>query len=514
MKQIYTIIKTSAILLALLLSISCSQEPKNATVISETAKIFPDYSNITIPSNIAPLNFRVEEKANKYVAVVSGNSGKKIIIKSTNQLIDIPINKWKKLLKSNINKDITIDIFLKKQGQKWIKYPTITNTIAADEIDNHIVFRHINAGYILWEKMGIYQRNIENFDQKPILLNDRTDKNCMHCHTFSNYNPEKMMLHLRRPPSGTLLYNNSEVKMLNTATPYTMSACVYPSWHPNGKIIAYSVNKIEQKFHSAAEGKINVYDKASDLVLYDIDKNMITTTPVLSTKNRENLPSWSPDGNFLYYISGPPYSQEDDITGVKYDLVRIAFDQQTNTWGKPDTLLKASETGMSITFPEISPDGKHVVFCMADQGYFTVYNPSSDLYIMDLETRKYSKLPINSDQVESFHYWSSNGKWLMFISKRLDGLYSRVYFTHIDENGNASKPFILPQKDPDYYKSLTLNFNRPVFVTGEVKISAEKLSEAAFGKPDNVKFDPTVNVDALSGASRFEKQDISTEHTN
>jgi hypothetical protein len=59
-----------------------------------------------------------------------------------------------------------------------------------------------------------------------------------------------------------------------------------------------------------------------------------------------------------------------------------------------------------------------------------------------------------------------------------------------------------------------LNFNRPVFIKGEVTVSAAKLSEAAFGKAVDVKFDPRVDVDALSGASRFEKRDVKTEHSN
>jgi Tol biopolymer transport system component len=92
---------------------------------------------------------------------------------------------------------------------------------------------------------------------------------------------------------------------------------------------------------------------------------------------------------------------------------------------------------------------------MADQGYFSVHYTSSDLYIMDIATREYSKLPINSDHVESFHYWSSNSKWLMFISKRLDNLYSRVYFTHIDEKGNASSLFSCHKQTPKQTERLT-----------------------------------------------------------
>jgi Tol biopolymer transport system component len=295
-----------------------------------------------------------------------------------------------------------------------------------------------------------------------------------------------------------------------------MSSFVYPSWHPNGKLIAYSVNKIEQMFHSG-NGSINVYDKASDLVVYDVEKNIVTTSPLVSTKWRENVPSWSPKGDYLYYISAPAYVPNGPDSINRYSLLRIPFNVTNNSWGKPDTLIKAYETGRSVTYPEVSPDGKFLVFNMSDQGYFTVFNESCDLYIMDPVTLKYSKLPVNSNRADSFHSWSSNSRWLMFVSKRLDGLYSQVYFTYIDSNGKASKPFILPQKDPDFYTTYTLNYNRPVFVKGEVKISANTLSQAAFEKAIDVQFDHSVDIDALSGATRYEKQekrDITTEHTN
>jgi hypothetical protein len=517
MKRISYILITVVIIIVIILIFTGNNIPKNVISENQPIKIFPDYSGITIPTNIAPMNFRIEENAEKYLVSISNSDGKKLTIKSSEPSIYIPVRKWKNLLKECAGKDITIEIFLKKSGQKWTKYPALKNHIAEENIDNHIVFRHINAGYILWEKMGIYQRNLENFDEKPILLNDRTDRNCMNCHSFGNYDPKKMMIHMRRPPSGTLIYNNGEAKLFNTATNYTMSAGVYPSWHPNGKLIAYSVNKIEQKFHSAANGTINVYDKASDLVIYDIEKNIISTTPSISTKNLENMPAWSPVGDYLYYISAPPYNKDEPNAPVKYDLIRISFNTSNNTWGIPDTLLTSAETGMSITFPEISPDGNFLVFCMADQGYFTVFNQSSDLYLMDLKTKAFSKLALNSNHVESFHSWSSNGRWLLFISKRLDGLYSQVYFSYIDKNGKASKPFILPQKNPDFYSTYTLNYNRPVFVKGEVSISAEKLSQAAFKKAIDVKFDPSVDVDALSGATKYEKKeknDVKAEHTN
>ncbi len=470
-------------------------------------EIFPDYTSTVIPPNIAPINFAINEKADKYYVSIYSDNSKGIRIASRNNKITIPLRKWKRFLASNAGSSFFIDIYFKAKGGGWEKFETITNTIAAEQIDSYVVFRLINPAYILWEKMGIYQRNVENYSMKPVLVNLTTEKNCMNCHTFCANNPNKMMLHLRGSPGGTILYDEGNVQMLNTSTLFTMSSCVYPSWHPDGNIIAFSVNKIKQKFHSAGISGQTVIDMASDLVLYDIKKNMITTSPCISTRRLENLPSWSPDGKYLYFISGPEYNEDVPDTLVKYDLMRISYDASTGKWGEIDTVLLAKETGKSISFPEISPDGRYLLFCMADYGYFTIYSPSSDLYLMDLKTFDYKKPDINSSQVESFHSWSSNSKWFLFASKRVDGLNTMIFFSYIDDEGNAHKPFLLPQKDPAFYGTFIYNFNRPVFVKGKVEINAKRLTKTAYSKIQKVNFDPDVDIDALSGATKIKKED-------
>ena len=37
--------------------------------------------------------------------------------------------------------------------------------------------------------MGIYQRNLESFDEQPIIRNDMTGYNCMNCHSFCMGDP-------------------------------------------------------------------------------------------------------------------------------------------------------------------------------------------------------------------------------------------------------------------------------------------------------------------------------------
>ena len=512
--KVFIIVSVSVLLIAVLAGRFTNHRiPSHAEQTDGLPDIFPDYRNIVIPVNIAPLNFRINENAGRYIVVFSDDKGKKIVRASDHGKITIPRRKWRRFLLSGINRDFKVEVWARNKKGSWVYYKPWINHVTGDKLDPYIAFRQINAGYILWEKMGIYQRNLENFRQTPILLNDRTDRNCMNCHTFCDRNPEKMLLHLRRPPSGTLLYNDGEVQFLNTATKYTMSACVYPSWHPDGNLIAFSVNIIHQKFHAAGKFINSVNDAASDIVVYNIAKNMLTTCPDLSTKSLETLPAWSHDGRYLYYVSCSGVDKTTPDTAFKYDLLRIAYDNNNGKWGKTDTLIHSKQTGKSVSFPELSPDGRYMVFCMTDYGYFTVYSPNSDLYIMDLKTQQYEKLPVNSETVESFHSWSSNSKWFLFVSKRIDGLYSRVFFSHLDSAGSASKPFLLPQRDPDYYEAHVFNFNRPVFVRDKVSVSADRLTRAAYKGVKNITFDPDVDVDALSGATRIER-DVLKEHTN
>jgi dipeptidyl aminopeptidase/acylaminoacyl peptidase len=188
---------------------------------------------------------------------------------------------------------------------------------------------------------------------------------------------------------------------------------------------------------------------------------------------------------------------------MKYDLMRILYNAESGEWGELDTVLTARESGLSISWPRISPDGRYLLFCMANHGYFTIHYPSSDLYLMDLKTGKYNRLDINSDHVESFHSWSHNGRWFVFASKKLNGLCTRPFFCYFDRNGKTYKPFVLPQKDPDFYNTYLKNYNVPELVSERININKWELAKTVQGKAINAEFDPAVNVDALSGATKI-----------
>ena len=461
------------------------------------------------------MNFIINEKGNNYCVKISSKNGNSIEITSNNPKIIIPFGKWKDLLSQNHGQNLRIELYTENPDGKWNKFNDINNQIANENIDNHLAYRLIHPGHNLWNKLGIYQRNLENFDEEPILLNRATDKSCMNCHSFCNNDPGRMLLHLRAgPANGTLIITPDKMVKVNTATDFN-KAGAYPAWHPSGKLIAMSVNKLTIFFHSVGESR-DVIDHASDIFLYLIDSNMVTTCPDISSPDQlETFPAWSPDGKYLYFCSAPKIESfmegedgKDDMfyNKIRYDLMRISYNIKDGSWGKLETVLSSAKTGMSITEPRVSPDGNYLLFTMADYGNFPIYLKSSDVYLLDLKTGKYFKPNINSDRVESFHSWSSNSRGFVFSSKREDGFLARPYFSYFDKEGKAHKPFVLPQEDPDFYNSFLFTFNVPELIKGPVTVSPQQLIKTAYSSDKflQARLDPKVEPRKTAGKTEKE----------
>lgn len=483
-QQITTYLK---VLFATYLLYSCSENVSNFKNVNQDIEIFPDYAGITIPCNIAPLNYKVKEKASDYLAIYKSDGKEAFRISSGDGVFQVPENKWKKLLKDANGKEYTVDICLKK-SEGWVKYNTITNKISADSLDGYLVYRLIEPGFETWGKMGIYQRNLSTFDESPIMVNTMSGGNCMNCHSFCMNNSNTMLFHMRAENSGTYLYKDGLIEKLDTKTDSTLGPGVYPSWHPDGKHVAFSTNRIVQTFHAIPDKKIEVLDTLSDVIVYDVKDHRIFTASGISSKGRlETFPTWSPDGKSLYYCSAKSLSPK-EYKNIRYDLLRISFDPDKNSFGAVDTVYRAAMTGKSVSFPRISPDGKFAMFCLSDYGNFSIWHPESDLYLLNLETKEISKPEINSDQTESYHTWSSNNRWLVFSSRRLDGLHTSPYFSHMDDKGTFSKPFILPQEDPLFYDRFLKSFNIPELVKSKVNLDPRIISKEINKQPIKVKF--------------------------
>ena len=329
--------------------------------------------------------------------------------------------------------------------------------------------------------MGIYQRNLETYSQTPIIENSLTGGNCVNCHTYCQRDPSRMLFHARADYGGTAMIIDGNVEKLNTKTDSTISALVYPYWHPSGKYVAFSVNTTSQNFFSHNPNRIEVYDSASDIVVYDVDRHEISWSPLTRSKDSfETFPAFSPDGRSLYFCSAKAVSpMPQEYSKVKYSLCRIAFNQEDASFGDiVDTLYNGAANGKSVSFPRISPDGRFLAFTLQEYGNFSIWHKDADLWVMNMSTGEIRPLDAaNSEDVDSYHSWSGNSRWLVFSSRRIDGLYTRPFICHIDENGQASKPFLLPQRNPlEYYADQMVSYNLPELMERKVTVSRHKIA--------------------------------------
>jgi hypothetical protein len=460
---------------------SCKDErPQAPVAVARPPRITPDYAGIVIPPNIAPLNFAIDEPGDRYFARIHSAAGDTIEIVGTAGEILIPPAKWKSLLSANAGRELYVDVYVRTGRGKWSQYETITNTIASEPIDSHLVYRFMMPSSYFPKAMRICQRNLESFEQQTLLDTKSFGNGCANCHSFVGNRPDQMLLGIRSTafPSATMYAHEGRIEKIGAKFGYT-------AWHPSGKVVAYSINDVRQFFHTAQAEIHDVIDLDSLIVYHDVAKNQTRTAPALSDKKRlETYPAWSPDGKYLYFCSAPLlWSPSETVPPkrykeVRYDLMRIGYDVETDTWGTLETVLSAAQTGLSILLPRVSPDGRFLLFCMCQYGCFPAYQPTSDLYLMDLQTGKYRKNSVNSEYSESWHSWSSNSRWIVFSSKRQGGLFTRPYLSYVDADGQTHKSFVLPQERPSFYESCDCVYSVPELIAGPVTVDSEALVQA------------------------------------
>lgn len=95
---------------------------------------------------------------------------------------------------------------------------------------------------------------------------------------------------------------------------------------------------------------------------------------------------------------------------------------------------------------------------------------------------------LNSPDTESYHSWSSNGRWVIFSSRRDDGTFTRPFIAHIDQDGNATRPFELPMARPDAHRLSMKSYNIPEFMHGPVTIAPQTFADILKGEAVDVKY--------------------------
>ena len=496
-------------------------------------KIYPDYINVTVPPNIAPLHFHIDQDADEYVTRFAVGSEEWLC---GGRDVRPGVKTWRDITAAAAAADgrITVEVYMQHQGQ-WLRPLPFEITVSPDSIDPYISYRLISPSYVTYEDLTLNQRCLETFDETLIYGNminsDEANGQCINCHHTQWYNPQRLQFHVRQYLGGTVISYDGKTEKVNLKTDSTLSAGVYPTWHPSKPWIVYSTNMTGQSFHTRDPQKIEVQDTKSNLIFYDLEHNEVT--PITrDTTWLDCFPFWSPDGRYVYYVSAHwerldttalDFELIQNYKAVQYNLYRIPFDEQTRTFGPRQLMYDAVARNRSVTLPRISPDGRWLMFTEARFGVFHIWHSDADLYLLDLARAEPQEevvhniithvpnpadpnepmlfqraradsireclgalvpLPenvmpadsLNSHDCESYHSWSSNGSWVVFSSRRVDGNFTRPFIAHHDGNGHFTKPFELPQDDPQFHREFLRSYNIPEFMSGPVTITPQEFA--------------------------------------
>ena len=472
--------------------------PQRFTQVDELPHIYPDYVGVTVPPNIAPLNFLVDS-VDDVVAELTAEGAAGYTYGGRDNKVQMDEEEWRQLLSSARGKRLTVTVYAEKDG-KWVAYKPFTICVAEEDVDPYISYRVLPPTFVGYHDLAICQRDLTSFEETDIYNNRLVSRGyegqCINCHSYQNYGTRNMMFHMRMQHPGTMIVSDGELIFVNLKTAGMISAAAYNSWHPRLPIIAFSTDHTMQSFHTRDVTKVEVMESASDLVIYDVKRNRVQIVLNDSTE-MELFPSWSPDGKWLYYCSAHYEYQEgfentdellQNYKTLQYNLYRMSFDAESMTFGEPELIYDARQKNRSAVQPRVSQDGRYLLFAEGPWGLFHIWHTSAEVQMMDLRTRELvSTDAMNSPLPESYPSFSSSDRWILLESRRDDGNYTRTYISYFDRLGRVHKPFLVPMEDPEYFRLFLRSWSRPEFMKEPVSISPRQFAEKALTEPIQVK---------------------------
>lgn len=342
--------------LFLVLLIGCRQAslPEHYSAIQMPPTIYPDYSGVTVPVNIAPLRFELLVGADEAVTRYAADDEEIICpgIKARPR-----VEEWKSLMTRACGGAITVEVYARK-GEKWVRFRPFQIYVSPDSIDPWLSYRLISPSNVAPEELTINQRCLENYDEQTAVL------------------PE--------------------------------------------------------------------------------------------SDESETAFSWSSDCRHLYFSSAHSVMRAGES---QFNIYRLPFDSVTRQFGERELVYDAVAVGRSATQPRLSPDGRWLLFVVGERNSFRIWYHDADLWMLDLKTGKAAPLAVcNSTKSENDPSWSSNGRWIVFTSRRGDGVFARPFIAHVDAEGQVSKSFELPTDDPDYHRQLLKSYNTPKLINKKNKL--------------------------------------------
>ena len=193
-KILYSMVAGIGLLIA-----SCAPTHEDAEQVDHIPNMYPKYANVTIPVNIAPLNFLLREKQITNVEVVATIEGEPATESNTLQVaargrsIQFGMSEWKDFLQKASGKKIKVQVYSQAGKDGWTAYKPFRWEVVGDSIDPYLTYRLIEPDYEVWNRLQIKQRCVENYDEKILADHNLQENRCMNCHAFGNQDPNIIM---------------------------------------------------------------------------------------------------------------------------------------------------------------------------------------------------------------------------------------------------------------------------------------------------------------------------------
>ncbi len=459
----------------------CSYAPSNISKSETTLEIYPEYRDVIIPCNIAPLNFLVR---NEGVEAVQAEVGKITQLSKGNK-VQWDETAWKTLISESIGDTLRVRVTARIDGQ-WLQFDDLKWYVTPDSIDSYITYRLIEPGYEVWHEVEIEERCVETFDTRTLADGKTLGNRCMNCHTHGGNEGQYSYFYIRGSKGGAFVNRSGKFEKLALNNSKTNGNTVYGGWHPSGRYGVFSTNEIIPAFHSDPAYRLEVYDTHSDLCIADFETRRMITSPLVSQTNHtlETFPNFSADGKSIYYCSSPnpcgdtiPTAEDMQhlVKQIHYSLNRIGFDEETGNFVGPiETVIPATDS-TSVHFPRFSPDGKWLTYCESRYGTFPIWHLETRIMLVPADNPKAES---KRTQIQAtYHTWSHNSKWIAFASKEYDTQYGRVYLAHVSSDGTLSNPLVLPQADPAHDDLYLKSYNIPDLSKHSMPFENNKVKE-------------------------------------
>lgn len=432
------------------------------------------------PPNLCVPCVEWEDEVNEVWQVAVGVEGLPLVWRfvATERRWWFPSKVWRELRKEAGTREAWIQIKgVRRDGGGVIHAsPRVRFRISRWPVDTAVVYRLVVPPFNPHTTPDTFVRDLRSFETRDFLLGRR--KYCFNCHTFSSKMGDrgKVGLQVRCMAGGPYdlpvyfgMYDIGEKRGWKVRLPFSIQMSTFMAWAPDEQRLAFSANQQLVTLAPVVHETQFAGEPTSDIAIYDVGENVAYLLPGASDPEvLELYPRWTPDGASIVFCSARAGAHP---AHVRYDLREIPFNEGRG--GDSEAVPGASDNGKSNYYPRFSPDGRWFSFCQSDGG--SLIKSSSDLYLLpgDLQGAAH-RLECNADYAaDSWYSWSSNSRWLVFASKRDDGIYARLYLTQIDDEGHASPAVRVPLREVPL-----ASFNIPEFVAQAPRIEEGRLYEA------------------------------------